>query len=91
MYEIADKYDVPGLKELSRDKFDKACGAFWTCEQFGIAAEYVYTTTPDEDEGLRKCVRDTLAAHHEIMKRPSIEIFLQKRPELMYELLTGAQ
>jgi hypothetical protein len=29
MYELADKYDVIGLKELSKEKFDGACQHFW--------------------------------------------------------------
>jgi hypothetical protein len=91
VYEVADKYDVAGLKELSREKFMLACNIHWNSDQFSVAAEYAFTTTPDEDEGLRKSIRDTLAAHREIIKNPGIKVFLQRRPELMYELLAGAQ
>ncbi|KAA8626526.1 hypothetical protein PtrV1_02206 [Pyrenophora tritici-repentis] len=29
IYMAADRYDVPGLKDLSNDKFKTACDIFW--------------------------------------------------------------
>lgn len=90
LYEVADKYGVPGLKDLSSDKFRSACDLFWPDEQFAIAAEYAFNTTPDGDEGLRKIVRDKLFVHRDLIKDPGVKQFLQKRPELMYELFLAS-
>jgi hypothetical protein len=38
MYEMADKYDVVGLKALSREKFRWACMKFWGDPEFAEAA-----------------------------------------------------
>lgn len=87
MYDIAEKYGVPGLKDLAKKKFSLACGVFWDSVEVAEAAEHVFTTTPEEDKGLRKYVVETLSAHREIVTKAGIKTFLQKRPELMYELL----
>jgi hypothetical protein len=50
MYEVADKYDVPGLKELAKKKFSLACAVFWDSGEFAVAAEHAYTTTMEDDE-----------------------------------------
>jgi hypothetical protein len=50
MYEIGDKYDVPGLKELAKKKFGLACAVFWQSEESAIAAEHAFTSTMEDDE-----------------------------------------
>jgi len=90
MYTIADKYDVPGLKQLAREKFSQATKRFWKADEFMVAAEHAYTTTMDEDEGLRAIVRDTLEKNKEMLGRPDVKTFLGKRPDLMYEILMKA-
>jgi len=88
MYEIADKYDVPGLKDLVVEKFSRACRQGWDCAKFPIAARYVFSTTPDEDKGLRKVVSSTIASHmKELVKKPEIESLLKEFSSLSYELL----
>jgi len=78
MYTIADKYDVPGLKELAREKFSLASEYCWQKIEFIIAAEHAYTTTMDDDDGLRAIVRDTLAAKKEILSRADVQTFLEE-------------
>jgi hypothetical protein len=56
VYQIADKYGVFALKEYARQKFSTAVKADWPTEDFPIAIELVYTTTPPEDRGLRDLV-----------------------------------
>jgi hypothetical protein len=87
LYMIGDKYDVTGLKELAREKFRRACKSFWNENDFVIAAEHAYTTTMDDDEGLRDCVKDTLIANKSILARPDVKAFLEMRPQLMYQIL----
>jgi hypothetical protein len=65
VYQIADKYGVFALKEHAKEKFSKAVKADWSTEDFPIAIELVYTTTPPEDRGLRDLVIETSNANLE--------------------------
>ena len=63
MYAIADKYSVPLLKELAKERF---ATCLKNIESKGIqsldiptlatAIEIIYTTTPDSDRGLRDAI-----------------------------------
>jgi hypothetical protein len=90
MYTTGDKYDVPGLKELAREKFRRCCETFGTSEDFIVAAEHVFTTTPDDDEGLRGHVRETLVKNKSILARADVQAFLEVRPALMYNIMLRA-
>ncbi|KAH4979754.1 hypothetical protein HBH69_185290 [Parastagonospora nodorum] len=88
LYSLADKYDVPGLQDLAAVKFKTACAVFWKMEAFPAVAEHVFTSTPDADMGLRTIVKMLLLEHRQdLVKKDGIKSFLEKRPELMYELL----
>ncbi|KAF2023317.1 hypothetical protein EK21DRAFT_118878 [Setomelanomma holmii] len=88
MYELADKYEVVGLKRLTQDKLRLACRVFWNkYAEFAEAAEHVFESTPDSDEGLRNCIRDTITEHRELIVEDHVKEFLRKQRELMYELL----
>jgi hypothetical protein len=52
-----------------------------------IAAENAYTTTMDEDEGLRMCIKDVLVANKSMLAREDVKDFLAQRPELIHEIL----
>jgi hypothetical protein len=73
MYEIGDRYNVVGLKDLSKEKFQGACTKFWDDPKFAEAAHYAFSTTPDNDKGLRKIVSETLVKHMQLLKKPEIE------------------
>jgi hypothetical protein len=76
MYEVADKYEVDALKELAREKFAWACGVYWNSEYFAPAAHYAYSTTPDEDMGLREIVIKALFEHLGLLDKPEVEAVL---------------
>ncbi|KAF1915938.1 hypothetical protein BDU57DRAFT_573413 [Ampelomyces quisqualis] len=76
MYEIADKYDVIGLKQLAREKFLRAASKFWDHEQFPPAAHYAFSTTPEEDKGLRDIVSNIILKHMSLLNKPAIEALL---------------
>lgn len=76
MYEIAEKYDVAGLKDLAIEKFSVACHYFWDDDQFAIAAQHVYSSTPDEDTGLRSLVDTTIYKHLELVGKPKIKAIM---------------
>jgi hypothetical protein len=76
LYEIADKYDVHGLKELAREKFLRACTQFWSSEVFAPAAHYAFSTTPEKDKGLRDVISNTLSRHMTLLNKPAVEALL---------------
>ncbi|KAL2349830.1 hypothetical protein BJ546DRAFT_604519 [Cryomyces antarcticus] len=55
-YAIADKYDLPGLKELACSKFAGVAAKAWDSPSFTLAIRSIYATTPSTDRGLRDVV-----------------------------------
>jgi hypothetical protein len=78
MYEIGDKYDVVGLKQLALAKFSLACAKCWESQEFAPAAHYAFSTTPESDKGLRDIVTKTIADHMKIIKSPAAEALLNE-------------
>lgn len=78
MYEVADKYDVVGLKELAREKFSRGCKHFWNSSDFHIASTHAFSTTPDDDDGLRSLVSQTIARHMELAQMPEIRALMMQ-------------
>lgn len=76
MYEIADKYNVVGLTDLAAEKFSRACKNFWDDANFAIAAHYAFSTTPENDRGLREAVSAAISAHMALIKKPEIKVLL---------------
>jgi hypothetical protein len=78
MYELADKYEVVGLKELAKEKFSRGCKRFWDTPDFPIAAFHAFSTTPEEDKGLRDCVSRSIATNMQLVRKPKIRALLMK-------------
>ena len=78
MYEMADKYEVVDLKELAKEKFSRGCKHFWNTSDFQIAADHAFSTTPDDDNGLRDLVSQTIAKHMELAQAPEIRALLMQ-------------
>jgi hypothetical protein len=91
MYEVADKYNVPGLKELSKEKFRGACMKWWNEPKFGEAAHYAFSTTPENDEGLRKIVSEILVDHKELWTKAEIKTLMMEFNGLAYGILMAQQ
>lgn len=88
MYEIADKYDVLGLKDIVKAKFTTACDAYWNRAELAVAAHHVYSTTPDHDKGLRDILARTVSKHvAELVEKPEMEVLLTEFNGLAYGLL----
>ncbi|MCJ1450659.1 hypothetical protein MMC28_000992 [Mycoblastus sanguinarius] len=62
MYAIADKYDIPILKDLAIAKFAPSLKDTQAVDipSFTAAIEVIYTSTLDTDRGLRDCLIPTL-------------------------------
>ena len=86
MYEIADKYDVSGLKILSREKFSRSCIKYWDHGVFPIAFEYALSSTPDKDQGLREVLCRTIVAHTTLLDQATTERILSEHSTFAYQL-----
>ncbi|KAF7455042.1 hypothetical protein A1F99_023000 [Pyrenophora tritici-repentis] len=69
MYEITDKYNVVGLKDLVVEKFSRACKNFWDDDNFPVAAHHAFSTAPEDDMDLRSIVSATIDAHIELVDK----------------------
>ncbi|USP74896.1 glycoside hydrolase family 16 protein [Curvularia clavata] len=87
MYEMADKYNIVGLKGLSRSKFRTGCSLHWNEDSFPVAANHAFSTTIEEDKGLRDVVSDTIATHMELIRKPEIEALMTAFGGLSYRIL----
>ncbi|KAI9810218.1 MAG: hypothetical protein M1826_003694, partial [Phylliscum demangeonii] len=56
MYAFADKYQIPGLKVLSKQKFCRTVPVEWNNESFSHVVRVVYEDTMQKDRGLRDLV-----------------------------------
>lgn len=72
MYGIGDKYEVVGLKDLAKDKFEASCKHFWNTPSFAIAARHAFSTTVEDDKGLRDIVSATISEHLELVNDPEV-------------------
>ncbi|KAL8823987.1 MAG: hypothetical protein Q9191_005384 [Dirinaria sp. TL-2023a] len=63
MYAVGDKYDIPALKTLAKDKFAAGLGPNWDIATFLEVLETAYTNTPASDRGLRDCLAPVLLEH----------------------------
>jgi len=70
VYALADKYDIPPLKELARQRFCNWAEDNWACEDFSAIAREVFESTPKDDRGLRDVIIQLVANH--------ADIFIQK-------------
>jgi hypothetical protein len=78
MYEMADKYNISGLKKLSKEKFRGECGKYWDDEAFPIAADYAFSTTMEADKGLRDIVITTVAKHTKLIRKPQMQVIMKE-------------
>ncbi|KAL1847583.1 hypothetical protein Plec18170_008480 [Paecilomyces lecythidis] len=53
VYQVADKFDAPKLKEEAKEKFKRAVNKCWDMDDFPIAIEEAYRITTPADRGLR--------------------------------------
>jgi hypothetical protein len=87
LYEIADKYEVSGLKGLAAEKFARACKKYYNHEEFVVAAEHALTTTPDSDEGLREIILETMVSNFEIFEDMGVKALVSRHTDFAFELV----
>lgn len=87
MYAIAEKYNIIGLKQLAKERFEPECEYFWNHSEFPIAANIVYDSTPENDKGLRDIVVKTIVSHMELLQKPEIEAVMTDYSGLLFGVL----
>jgi hypothetical protein len=87
LYEVADKYDITGLKMLAREKFRRSCVIYWDHDSFPAALEYALSSTPDEDQGLKEIISETILAHASLLEEGAIEEIISEHKGFMYQVL----
>jgi len=63
VYTIADKYGIPPLKELARQRFCDWAETNWLHEDFCDIAQEIFSSTAHNDRGLRDVVVQIVAMH----------------------------
>ena len=87
VYAIADKYDIPGLKEKAITKFKKLARVHLLMEFPCIICE-IYDNTPANDRGLRDVMTDICAQNvRKIFDRADWSAVVQMRVEFTFDLL----
>src|SRR5215471_17354572 len=93
MYSLADRLFIRGLKSLAKENFEKELRPRLVSKSFPVAVIEVYSSTPEQDRGLRdlvvKITVDNLTKLRE--KKGSDHAILQNRllkqiPEFAYDL-----
>lgn len=86
MYALAEKYDIPSLKELAQSKFEMAMACYYDSSEFADAIEEVYCSTIDTDRGLRDIVLQAFRAHPALATTQDVYAVIKETPALAMEL-----
>ncbi|KAF4122719.1 BTB protein, partial [Geosmithia morbida] len=88
VYQIADKYDVPGLKAHAQKKFSASLSGRWNVFGFFVAIPVVYESTPPTDRGLRDLVIEAAQRHMgEVIKEDGFDDLIRTAPDFAAELI----
>ena len=98
MYNIADKYDIPSLKEKAAEKFEAAITEMLANDGMNLhsgaslvdevieAIPTIYASTPEEDRRLRgRAVKVVLCNRREFQDHPSLKDLMAVVPEFFGE------
>ena len=87
LYALGAKYSIESLKRTALEKFTKAANCAWDHSDFIRAVEIVFTSTADEDKGLRDIVVQTVLDHAtELSKKKDMERCICAIDGLAYDL-----
>jgi hypothetical protein len=69
VYAIADKYDIPSLKRLAKERFESWAKKNWAREDFSDIVREIFESTPTSDRGLRDIVIRIVALHADVLTK----------------------
>lgn len=86
VYALAEKFDIPGLKDLAKSKFEMAMACHYDSPEFAEAIEEVYCSTVDSDRGLRDVVLQAFRSHPQLASTQDVFSVIKETPTLAFEL-----
>lgn len=86
VYALAEKYDIPALKDLAKSKFEMAMACYYDSPEFADAIEEVYCSTIDNDRGLRDVVLQAFRSHPQLASTQDVFGVIKRTPTLAFEL-----
>lgn len=86
MYITGDKYDIPGLRNLARQKFESVIVVDWEQATFISIIDLIYGADGFGDGGLRKTICEVALQNLESLSTlPAFDLILQATPSFAYE------
>lgn len=86
VYALAEKYDIPTLKQLAKRKFEMAVACYYDAPELADAIEFVYTSTIDSDRGLRDVVLQLFRNHPQLANTQDVFAVIKETPTLALDL-----
>lgn len=86
VYALGEKYDIPSLKQLAKQKFEMAAACYYDAPELAEAIELVYQSTVDTDRGLRDIVLQLFRRHPQLANTQDIYAVIKETPGLALDL-----
>ncbi len=86
VYALAEKYDIPSLKHIAKQKLEMAMACNYDSPDLPLAIEEVYCSTIDTDRGLRDIVCEAFRCHPQLASTPDVRHAISELPSLALDL-----
>ncbi|KAK0252130.1 hypothetical protein LTR91_005568 [Friedmanniomyces endolithicus] len=86
VYALAEKYDIPSLKHIAKQKLEMAMACNYDSPDLPLAIEEVYCSTIDTDRGLRDIVCEAFRCHPQLASTPDVRQAIFELPSLALDL-----
>ena len=88
VYCLADQYMMAALKHLAKDKFEAAIKTGWAMDDFLLAVDVVYSSSPEGDRGLRDLVVGVSGDNLEkLLKNVGFQNLLSEKPKFAADII----
>ena len=88
VYAIAEKYTIPALKELAKQRFCNWAEHNWSCPDFHTVAREIFESTPSHDRGLRGVVIGLVAKHmHALVQDDNVRQLVEDAGDLGWNVI----
>lgn len=87
LYALGDKYGIDSLKIVASSKFAEAVTYAWNHPDFATTIKFVFSSTPEQDRGLRYLVVRAILEHQDVLsKKVEVEAVIKSIESLAYDL-----
>ena len=87
VYMLADKYLISGLKALALRKFTTSVCNCFDANDFLHAMQEIYSSTSDNEDGLRAVIVSTLYKHRYLLDQKEVQAVLKDFGSVTYDLV----